>query len=136
MKRNAKQIRRLIRAQTIVADKARLAHGIVQAQLARNGQDLAALDAHAERADAQSLALLDLYVERARALAREREKLTDAAAHTQRALVQRAAAIAPLHRRHRQAVSTEERAEHERQMSELIDRLAAVPQASRKPDQQ
>ena len=133
MRRDAKALKRLIRAQQVIADKARLVHGQAQASLERNSQDLAALDAHADAADAQSLALLDLYVERARALAAEHERLADAVNKTRQTLIQRSAAIEPLNRRHRHAQSAEERAAHEMQMGEMIDRQAAEAQASRKP---
>lgn len=133
MKRNAKEIARLIRVQRTVADLARLEHRAAITAASEKTAEIEALERWAEGLQAHALPLLEVSIERTRTLSAERVELDRTEAVARERLIGETARCRPLARAYRQARQAEERSEHEAQLGEMIDRQFSVSnQASRK----
>lgn len=136
MKRSAADFKRLVRAQTVMADLARLEHDQARAALDKKSQEMASLEKWAARPDAGTLRLLDLYVQRTRALAVEQAALSAQEQDARDRLAGEKARVRPLERQARSAEAAEARKAEEKQLGELLDRSCADgKQASRKARQ-
>ena len=133
MKRSAADFKRLVRAQNVLADLARLEHHEARTALDEKSDEIASLERWAARPDAGTLRLLDLYVQRTSALAVEKAVLAQKEQDARAQMAGETARVRPLERKARTAAAAEYRKGEEKQLGELLDRQSAGDkQASRK----